>query len=111
MIFGIKNKNERNESGLYFASTKTLNHYLNIEGQTPDEIQSLEKFKNITVVFDDTLLSKHASKTGLFYTRERNKPTNFYFISRSYFHLPKITTRKNSSVLFYTNSKGYRTNI
>ena len=44
-----------------FMITKSLNQYPKIEAQTSDKIEPLEHYENITVVFDDTLLSKQES--------------------------------------------------
>ena len=81
-----------------FVITKSLNQYTNIEAQTSDEIQPVNEFENSTVVFDDTLLSKHESNTNLFFTRGRHKNIDFHYISQSYFYLPKNTTRNNSNI-------------
>ena len=48
------------------------------------------------------LLSKQKSSTDLFFTRGRHQNNDIYYISQSYFHLPKNTIRNNSnkSILF-----------
>ena len=73
-----------------FIITKSLNQYPNIKAQTSDEIQQLEIYEDSTVVFHDMLLSKQESNIGLFFTRGRHDNIDIYYVSQSYFHLPKI---------------------
>ena len=82
-----------------FIITKSLNHYPKIKAQTSDKIQPLEHYENSTVVFDDTLLSKQESNIDLFFTRGRHNNIDIYYISQSYFHLPKNTIRNNSNII------------
>ena len=82
-----------------FISTKSLNQYPSIKAQTSDEIKLLENYENSTVVFDDMLLSKLESIFDLFFTRGRHINIDIYYISKSYFHLPKNTIRKTSIVI------------
>ena len=83
-----------------FIITKSLNQYPNIKAQTSDEIQPLNEYENSVVVFDDMLVSKQESKIDLFFTRGRYNNIDIYYISQSYFHLPKNTIRNNSSIIF-----------
>ena len=82
-----------------FIITKSLNQYRSIKAQTSDEIQPLIEYENSTVVFDDMLLSKQESNIDLFLTRGRHKNFDIYYISRSYFHLPKNAIRNNSNTI------------
>ena len=82
-----------------FIITKSLNQYPKIKAQTSDEIQPLENYENSTVVFDDMLLSKQESNIDLFFTRGRHNNIDIYYISQSYFHLPKNTIRNNSNII------------
>ena len=85
-----------------FIITKSLNHYLNINAQTSDEIEPLENFENTSLVFDDMLLSKQESNIDRLFTRGRHQNIDIYYISQSYFHLPKHTIRNNSNkVIFF----------
>ena len=84
----------------FFIITKSLNQYPKIKAQTSDEIQPLEHYENSTVVFDDMLLSKQESNIDLFFTRGRHNKIDIYYISQSYFHLPKITIRNNSNIIY-----------
>ena len=82
-----------------FIITKSLNQYPNIKAQTSDEIASSENYENSTVVLDDMLLSKQESNIDLFFTRGRHNNNDIYYISESYFHLPKNTIRNNSNII------------
>ena len=82
-----------------FLNTKSLNQYPNIKAQTSDEIQPLNEYENSTVVFDDMLLSKQESNFDLFFTRGRHSNIDFYYISQSYFHLPKNTIRISFNII------------
>ena len=82
-----------------FIITKSLNLYPKIKAQTSGEIQLLEHYENSTVVFDDMLLSKQESNIDLFFTRGRHNNIDIYYISQSYFHLPKKTIRNNSNII------------
>ena len=82
-----------------FIITKSLNQYPNIKAQTSDEIQPLNEYENSVVSFDDMLLSKQESNIDLFLTPGRHKNIDIYYISQSYFHLPKNTIRNNSNII------------
>ena len=69
----------------------------NIKAPTSDENQPLENYENSTVVFDDMLLSRQESNKDLFFTRGRHGNNDIFFISQSYFHLPKNTIRDNTN--------------
>ena len=83
----------------FFIITKSVNQYPNIKAQTSDEIQPLNKYENSVVVFDDILLSKQESNIDLFFTRGGHNIIDIYYISQSYFHLPKNTIRINSNII------------
>ena len=82
-----------------FIITKSFNRYPKIKAQTSDEIQPLDHYENSTVVFDDMLLSKQESNIDLFFTRGRHNNIDIFYISQSYFHLPKNTIRNNSNII------------
>ena len=81
-----------------FIITKSLTQYPNIKAQISDETQPLNEYENSTGVFDDMLLSKQESNIALFFTRGRHNKIEIYYISQSYFHLPKNTIRYNSNI-------------
>ena len=69
-----------------------MNQYPNIKAETSDDIEPIENYESV-VVFDDMLLSKRESNFDLFFKRGRHNNIDFYYISQSYFHLPKNTIR------------------
>ena len=76
-----------------------MSQYPKIKAQKSDEIQPLNEYENSVVVFDDMLLSKQESNIELFFTRGRHNNIDFYYISQSYFHLPKNTIRNNLNII------------
>ena len=82
-----------------FIITKSLNQYPNIKAKTSDEIQPLENHENSSVIFDHMLLSKQECNIDLFFTRGRHRNIDIYYISQSYFHLPKNTICNNSNII------------
>ena len=81
-----------------FLITKSLNHYPNIKTQTSDEVQTLSKYENSTVVFDDVLLSKQESNIDLFFTKGRHNNINIHYFSHIYFHLRKKIIRNSFNI-------------
>ena len=81
-----------------FVVTKSLNQYPITNTQTSDENQPLQDYENSAVVFDVMLLSKQESHIDLFLTRGRHNNIDVYYISQSYFHLPKKTFRNISKI-------------
>ena len=83
-----------------FINTKSLNQYPNINAQSSDESEPLENYENSAVVFDYLLLSNQESNIDLCFTRGRHQNIEIYYISQSYFHLPKNPFRNNSNIIF-----------
>ena len=81
-----------------FIITKSQIQYPKIKARTSDEIEPLGNYENSTVVFDDMLLSKQKSNVDMSFTRGRHNIIDIYYISQSYFHLPKNTIGNNSSI-------------
>ena len=92
---------------LIFTITKSLTKYLDIKAQTSDEIKPLENYEKSTVVLDDMLLSKQESNIDLFFTPGRHNNIDNYYISRSFFRLPKNTIRiiSNRPISFEQTTK------
>ena len=51
------------------------------------------------VVFDDMLGAQNSSQISDFYTRGRHDDLEVYYISQSYFSLPRQTIRNNSDII------------
>ena len=81
-----------------FIITKSLNQYPNTTAQTSDEVHPLETFEISAVFFDDLLLSKQESNNDLFFTIGCHINIDIYYISQSYFQLPKNTFRNITKV-------------
>ena len=58
----------------------------------------MENYENSIVVLYDKLLSKQESNIDLFFTR-RHSNIDIYYISQSYFHLPKNIIRNNTNII------------
>ena len=60
--------------------------------------KSIQDFKNCCVVFDD-MLDSNQKLIDPFFTRGRHNELDVYYLSQSYFDLPKRTIRNNSNII------------
>ena len=67
--------------------------------KTSNEIKPINKYKGSVVIFDDMLGAKNSSQIDEFFTRGRHEDLNVYYISQSYFALPRQSIRNNSDRL------------
>ena len=77
--------------------TRSPNQYPN--HKTSNEIKPINKYKGSVVIFDDTLGAKNSSQIDEFFTRGRHEDLDVYYISQSYFALPRQSIRNNSDRL------------
>ena len=77
--------------------TRSSNQYPNYKTST--EIKPINKYKGSVVIFDDMLGAKNSSQIDEFFTRGRHEDLDVYYISRSYFALPRQSIRNNSDRL------------
>ena len=77
--------------------TRSPNQYPNYK--TTSEIKPRNKYKGSVVIFDDILGSKNSSQIDEFFTRGRHEDLDVYYISQSYFGLPRQNIRNNSDRL------------
>ena len=77
--------------------TRSPNKYRNYK--TSNENKPISKYKRSTVKFDDRLGAGNCSQIEEFFTRGRHEGLDVYYISQSYFALPKQSIRKNSDGL------------
>ena len=77
--------------------TRSPNQYPNYETST--EIKPINKYKGSIVIFHDMLGAPNCSQIGEFFTRGKHEDLNVYYISQSYFALPRQSIRKNSDRL------------
>ena len=84
-----------------YTNSKTKNKEMN------DEIKPLNEYKNGIINFDDILGSSNSRFLDQFFIRGRQNNLYIYYLSQSYFDLPKRTIRKNSNkiILFNQTSK------
>ena len=74
-----------------------------------DEIKPLNEYENGIIVFDDILGSSNSRFIDEFFIRGRHNKLDIYYLSQSYFDLPKRTKRNNSNknILFNQTLKDF----
>ena len=77
--------------------TRSPNQYPNYK--TSNEIKPINKYKGSVVIFDDMLGAKNSSEIDEFFTRGRHEDLDVYYISQSYFGLPRQSIGNNSDRL------------
>ena len=77
--------------------TRSPNQYPDYKTNT--DIKPINKYKGSIVIFDDMLGAKNSSQIDEFFTRGRHEDIDVYYISQSYFGLPRQSIRNNSDIL------------
>ena len=77
--------------------TRSPNQYLNF--RTSNEFKPINKYKGSVVIFVDMLGVRNSSQIDEFFTRGRHEDLDVFYISQSYFALPRQSIRKNSDRL------------
>ena len=77
--------------------TRSPNQYPN--HKTSNEIKPINKYKGSVVIFDDMLGAENSSQIDEFFTRGSHEDLDVYYISQSYFALPRQSIRNNSDRL------------
>ena len=77
--------------------TRSPNQYPNYKTST--DIKSINKYKGSIVIFDDMLGAKNSSQIDEFFTRGKHEDLDVYYISQSYFALPRQSIRNNTDRL------------
>ena len=67
--------------------------------KTSTDIKPINKYKGSIVIFDDMLGARNSSQIDEFFTRGRHEDLDVYYISQSYFALPRQSIRNNSDRL------------
>ena len=93
MLSPLKDKN----SDDVYIICKTDNQYPSKFHNQSREILPLEEYGNKTIVFVDMLGSKEAKDIDAFFTSGRHQNLDIYYISQSWYDLPKNTFRNNCS--------------
>ena len=68
-----------------------------------DEIKPLNEYENGVIVFDDILGSSNSRFIDQFFITGRHNNLDIYYLSKSYFDLPKRTIRNNSNKIILFN--------
>ena len=68
-----------------------------------EEIKPLKEYENGVIVFDDILGSSNSRFIDQFFIRGRHNNLDIYYLSQSYFDLPKRTIRNNSNKIILFN--------
>ena len=77
--------------------TRSPNQYPKYKTST--DIKPINKFKGSIVIFDDMLGARNSCQIDEFFTRGRPEDLDVYYISQSYFALPRQSIRNNSDIL------------
>ena len=77
--------------------TRSSNQYPNYK--TSIEIKPIDKYKGSNIIFDDMLGAQSCSQKDEFYTRRKNEEIDVYYISQSYFGLPRQSIISNTDKL------------
>ena len=77
--------------------TRSPNQYPNYK--TSNEIKPINQYKGSVVIFDDILGARNSSQIDEFFTRGRHEDLYVYYISQSYFALPRQSIRNNNDRL------------
>ena len=76
---------------------RSPNQYANYK--TSDEIKRIYNWKGSVVIFDDMLGGRNSSQIVNFFKRGRHEDLDVYYISQSFFALPRQNIRNNSDRL------------
>ena len=85
---------------IYIVTKSPLEQYPNSKikiKEICDEIKSLNEYEDGVIVFDDVLGSSNSRFIDQFFIRGRHNNLDIYYLSQSYFDLPKRTIRNNSN--------------
>ena len=77
--------------------TRSPNQYPNYKITT--EIKPINKYIGSVVIFDDMLGARNCSQIDEFFTRGRHEDLDVYYISQSYFALPRQSIKNKSDRL------------
>ena len=77
-----------------YIITRSLNQYPNYK--TSKETKPINKDNGSVVIFDDMLGARNSFQIDEFFTRGRHEALDVYYITQSYFALPRQSIRNNS---------------
>ena len=82
---------------IYIITKSPPEQYTNFKikiKETSDENKPLNEYESGIIVFDDILGSSNSRNKDQFFFRGRRKKLDIYYLSQSYFDLPKRTINK-----------------
>ena len=91
---------------IYIITKSPLEQYTNSKiriKEINDEIKPPNEYENGIIVFDDVLGSSNSRLIDQFFIRGRHNNLDIYYLSQSYFDLPKRTIRNNSNKIILFN--------
>ena len=91
---------------IYIITKSPPEQYTNSEikiKEISDEIKPLNEYENGIIVFDDILGSSISRFIDQFFIRGRHNNLDIYYLSQSYFDLPKRSIRNNSNKIILFN--------
>ena len=91
---------------IYISIKSSPEQYTNSKIKIKDineEIKPLSEYENGSIVFDDILGSSISRFIDKFFIRGRHNNLDFFYLSQSYFDLPKRTIRNNSNKIILFN--------
>ena len=91
---------------IYIITKSPPEQYINSKikiKEISDEIKPLNEYENGIIVFDDILGSSNSRFIDQFFIRGRHNNLDIYYLSQSYFDLPKRTIRNNSNKIILFN--------
>ena len=96
----IKILSRISDRDIYIITKSPPEQYTNSKikiNEISDEIKPLNEYENGIIVFDDILGSSNSKFIDQFFIRGRHNNLDIYYLSQSYFDLPKRTIRNNSN--------------
>ena len=91
---------------IYIITKSPPEQYINSEikiKEISDEMKPLNQYEKGIIVFDDILGSSNSKFIDQFFIRGRHNNLDIYYLSQSYFDLPKRTIRNNSNKIILFN--------
>ena len=92
----LQTLSRRSDHDIYIITNSPPEQYTNSNikiKEIGDEIKPLNEYENGIIVFDDNLGSSNSRFIDQFFIRGRHNNLDIYYLSQSYFDLPKRTIR------------------
>ena len=102
----LKNFSRMIDRDIYIITKSPPQQYTNSKikiKEISDETKPLNEYESGIIVFDDILGSSNSGFIDQFFIRGRHNNIDIYYLSQSYFDLPKRTIRNNSNKIILFN--------